>query len=128
MHTTQACTQLMLYVFSSRLNSKNNPITMNNKMSKPRDLKKNNPKAENSTEGKTKKKQKEKETQTTHQFLCPPSLKSGSIAFFLSSPIFVSLDEVKKNARSIAANLERPINKIGRKVTSLGSPSRNRNR
>lgn len=55
MHTTQACTQLMLYVFSSRLNSKNNPITMNNKMSKPRDLKKNNPKAENCTEGKKKK-------------------------------------------------------------------------
>lgn len=123
MHTTQACTQLMLYVFSSRLNSKNNPITMNNKMSKPRDLKKNNPKAENCTEGK-----KKKEKETTHQFLCPPSLKSGSIAFFLSPPIFVSLDEVKKNARIIAANLERPINKIGRKVTSLGSPSRNRNR
>lgn len=68
MHTTQACTQLMLYVFSSRLNSKNNPITMNNKMSKPRDLKKNNPKAENSTEGKTKKNKRRKKLKQRTSF------------------------------------------------------------
>ena len=40
-----------------------------------------------------------------YQFLCPPSLKSASTRRFLSSPTFVSLDDVKKKAKIIAPNL-----------------------
>jgi hypothetical protein len=46
-----------------------------------------------------------RDSDLTHQLRCPPSLNSGSSARFLTSPILVTRDEVKKNTSRSPANL-----------------------